>query len=110
MYGFGQNILKRILCFFSNRDACVLMKRTFTERIFLKQGVPQGNIISPYICILAVEILQIKINYTKHIKGIVFAKHEARRETFVDDTSIFMERQDEYLRYAMKCLSVFQRI
>ena len=34
--GFGQNILKWIHCFFSNRDACVLMKGIFTERIFLK--------------------------------------------------------------------------
>ena len=109
MYGFGQNILKWIQCFFSDRDACVLMKSTFTERIFLRQGVRQGD-VSPYIFILAVEILLIKINFTKHIKGIVFDKHEARSETFANDTSIFMERKNEYIRYPMKCLSSLQRI
>ena len=38
------------------------------------------------------------------------AKHEARSETFADDTSVFMERKEEYLRYAMKCISEFSKI
>merc|ERR1712059_191666 len=93
LYGFGPSILNCINKFFSNREACILMKGYFTERIFLRQGVPQGDIISQYIFILAVEILLIKINYTKYIKGIVFSKHESRSETFADGTSIFMERK-----------------
>ena len=110
MYGFGPSIHNWIKNFFSNREACILMKGYFTERIFLRQGVPQGDIISPYIFILAVEILLIKINFTKHIKGIVFSRHEARSETFADDTLIFMERKEEYLRYTMKCITEFSKI
>ena len=86
------------------------MKGTFTERIFLIQGVPQSDIVSPYIFILDVKILLIKINYTKYIKGIVFSKHESRSETFADDTSIFMERKDEYLRYTLKYIVAFSPI
>jgi hypothetical protein len=36
-----------------------------------------------------VEILLLKINHTKNLTGIVFAKFEARSETFADDTTIF---------------------
>ena len=110
MYGFGESICNWIDKFFSNRDAAVLMKGNFSDRILLGQGVPQGDIISPYIFVLAVEILLIKINFTKHIKGILFAKHESRSETFADDTSIFMERKEEYLRNTMKYIKTFAKI
>ena len=76
MYGFGPSILNWTKNFFYNRDACVLMKGFFKERILLKQGVPQGDIISPYIFILAVEVLLIKINNTINIRGITYAKKE----------------------------------
>ena len=49
MYGFGPIILNWIRTFFTNRDAQVLMRGEFTGKISLGQGVPQGDIISPYI-------------------------------------------------------------
>ena len=69
-----------------------------------------GNIILPYIFILTVEILLIKINFTKNIKGINFAKRESRSETFADDTSFFMIKDPNYLRAAVRYLDAFSRI
>ena len=60
MYGFGPCIINWINKLFSNREAYILMKGYFSDRIFLRQGVPQGDILSPHIFILAVEILLIK--------------------------------------------------
>ena len=53
--------------------------------------------LSLYIFILAVEVLLIKINHTKNLKGITYAKKESRSETFADDTSIFIQRNLAYL-------------
>ena len=64
------------------------------SKILLEQGVPQGDVISPYIFILMVEILLIKINYTKNLKGIRYAKRESRSETFADDTTVILERSE----------------
>ena len=53
--------------------------------------------ISPYIFILMVAILLIKINYTNNLNCIILATKKSRSETFVDDTTIIMERSAEYL-------------
>ena len=63
----------------------------------MEHGVAQGDVISPYIFTLAVELLLIKINYTKLIKGINYAQDESGSETFADDTSICIRRDPRYL-------------
>ena len=63
--------------------------------------------VSPYIFILAVEILLIKINSTKNIEGITYAKKESRSETLADDASIFIKRNPDYLRECVKILKHF---
>ena len=53
-----------------------------TEKILLEQGVPQEDIILPYIFIIAVEILLIKINQTKNLKGVKIGKKRVPRSNF----------------------------
>ena len=53
--------------------------------------------VSPYIFILAVELLLIKINNTKLIQGINYAQKESWSETFADDTLICIKRDPTYL-------------
>ena len=62
MFNFGESIRRWIKLFFSSREAYILLGGELTKKILLEQGVPQGDVVSPYIFILAVEILLIKIN------------------------------------------------
>jgi hypothetical protein len=71
--GFGSDIINWIKCFLKNRSAQILLGGHLTEHIPLEQGVPQGDIISPYLFIIMVEILLIKITKSKNITGIVYA-------------------------------------
>ena len=84
------------------RNAQILLGGHLTDSISLEQGVPQGDIISPYIFILMVEILLIKITRTKNIKGIIYALTEAKAEAFADDTTLFMTRTKNNLIHATK--------
>ena len=63
MFNFGESIRKWIKLFFSSREAYILLGGELTKKILLEQGVPQGDVVSPYIFILAVEILLIKIKH-----------------------------------------------
>ena len=108
--GFGQDIISWVRTFLNNRDAQILLGGHLTDKIHLNQGVPQGDVISPYIFILMVEILLIKITSTKNITGITYAKKEARAETFADDTTLFMERTASNLRNATKYIKHFHQI
>ena len=108
--GFGPDIITWISTFLKNRDAQILLGGHLTECIHLEQGVPQGDIISPYLFIIMVEILLIKINTTKNITGITYASKESRAETFADDTTLFMERSETNLRNATKYIHQFHKI
>ena len=98
LFNFGQSIRKWVSLFFCNREAYILLGGELTKKILLEQGVPQGDVVSPYIFILAVELLLIKINNTKLIQGINYVQKESRSKTFADDTSIFIKRDPTYLR------------
>ena len=110
LFGFGPDIIQWIKLFFSKREAQILMGGHISDIIQLEQGVPQGDVISPYIFILMIEILLIKINHTENLTGITFALIESRSETFADDTTIFLERTDTNLRTATKYITQFHNI
>ena len=88
----------------------ILMGGTLTERILLKQGVPQGDIISPFIFIIVVEILLIKITKSKHIKGLPLGESEIRAQTFADDTTLTISRDAASLLACVKFIEAFRKI
>ena len=65
-FHFGKNICEWVQLFFKDREGRILI----TDKISLEQGVPQGDIISPFIFVIAVELLLIKITKSKNIQGV----------------------------------------
>ena len=80
------------------------------EKITLEQGVPQGDVLSPYIFNIAVEFLLMKITNTNTIEGVKFARWEYRAETYADDTTIFIKRSADNLRNLFRIITDFSKI
>ena len=81
-----------------------------TQKILLEQGVPQGDIISPFIFIIAVEILLIKISKSKNIRGIPLGSSECRALAYADDTSFGILREEQSLRACMSYITHFHTL
>ena len=73
---------------FNNREGWILLNGRLTDKILLKQGVPQGDIISPFIFIIAVETLLIKITKSKNIEGVKMDGELCKAQTLADDTTL----------------------
>merc|ERR1711947_58051 len=110
IYGFGESIRKWVRLFFDKREAVILLGCHLSEKFFLRQGVPQGDVISPYIFLLCVEILALKVNYTKNLTGVVFAKKEGISKIFADDFSAMVLRTEENLRNFSRILTLFHAV
>ena len=96
-----------IKTFFSSREAYVMVNGHMSTIFKLQQGVPQGDVVSPYIFLLMVEILLIKITKTKNIIGVNYAKYEDRVSGFTDACTFFIERSETNLRKTVEILNLF---
>ena len=80
-------------------------------KILSQQGVNQRDIISPFIFIIAVEILLIKITKSRYIKGIKLqTEEEIRAKTFADDTSLLIERCVTSIKICVNFITSFSKI
>ena len=70
-------------------EACVINGGTTTKYFKITRGVRQGDPISAYLFIIALELLAIKIRNNKKIKGITIGGVEIKLSAYADDISLF---------------------
>ena len=67
------------------------MNNGFASDIFyVKRGVRQGDPLSPYLFIIALEVANTSIRGNNDIKGIKKGKHEIKLSVFADDLTTFV--------------------
>jgi len=67
-----------------------------TPLFSIGRGVRQGDPLSPYLFILALETLLTAIKQTRDIKGIVVENKEIKCITFADDLTNFLRDKESY--------------
>ena len=73
-FGFGESLIAWITTFYKNISSCVFNNGFATPFFQLKRGVRQGDPLSQYLFIIALELLAINIrNNDQIIKLVIFA-------------------------------------
>ena len=88
LFNFGESIQRWISTFYSNTESAVLNNGFCTNYFHLSRGVRQGCPLSPYLFVLAVELLACKIRQDKEIQGIKIFGKELKLSQFADDTTL----------------------
>ena len=108
VYNFGPSFSKWVSTLYNRVESCVINNGHFSQFFKLGRGCRQGDPLSPYIFILAIEPLAIALKNNKDIKGITLGGIEYKLGMYADDTFLLLDGNDRSLRITMDIFKRFQ--
>ena len=87
LFNFGQKFISYIKTLYNGISTTVINNGHISGWFHPERGVRQGCPISPYLFIIAVEVLSCKIRQCKHISGISIRNKEIKISQLADDTT-----------------------
>ena len=109
-FNFGPSFIQWVRVLFNKVSSCVINHGQFTSGPFsLSKGVRQGDPLSPYLFILALEILAVKIRNDNNIQGIRIGEKIVKLTLFADDMTCFIKdiRSYSILFETLRAFGVF---
>ena len=91
-YGFGPDLIQWVKTFLNNAESCVMNGGKATGYFPLQRGTRQGEPLSAYLFILALEVMLIQIRKDDSIRGITIGNTVIKLPAFSDDTYFFWSR------------------
>ena len=97
------------MTFYNNIQSCVINNGITTDYFTLERGVRQGDPLSPYLFVVAVETLAIAVRQNKAITGITIGKDETKLLQYADDTTAVLADVNS-ARILFKLLDDFKKL
>ena len=105
-YGFGERFLKWIQILIRNQVSCVVNGGITTKFLSIDRGALQGDPISSFLFILALELSSVLIKSNNNIKGLDIYGHNFLCTADADDSSFFFKNKKSVIE-AFKILDEF---
>ena len=119
-FGYGPRMRRMVETILNNREARIILGEDIGGIIKVNRGTPQGDKASPYLFILCIEILLIKIESEEGgiIKGCEFnsAIREAfnlesmLNEAYADDLTVMFQWARSGLKRILEILNEFEAV
>ena len=105
-FGFGNNFVSWIEILISKQESCIINGGNTTQYFLLERGVCQGDPISAYIFIFALEVLSFVLRNNRDIKSLNIFDHLFLYTAYADDTMFFLENK-ESIEELVKTFTLF---
>ena len=90
-YGFGKNVILWVKILLRDQEPCVINGGTTTKHFPFGRGARQGDPISAFLFVLALEILFILIKSKPEIEGMTIFDYNYLYSAYADDTTFFLK-------------------
>ena len=107
---FGVSVVQWFTTFYCNSESCILNNGWTSNFFTVHRGVRQGCPLSPYLFVLAVEILAKKIRSNPNIKGFLIKENEIKISQYADDTTLILDGSEKSLSEALNTLESFGKL
>ena len=109
-FGFGLSFIKWINVLLNDVSSCINHCGNISDRFRVGRSCRQGDPISPYLFIICVEILAIKIRQDSKIKGFKIGTFEQKIDFYADDLTAYLDGSATSLESLVEILDRFRDI
>ena len=107
-FDLGDSFINIVKTFYNCRFSYVINNGYLTKPFPMNRGIFQGCPISPYLFVLAIEMLATAIRVNPDIKGIRIGELEKKVGLFADDTICFLNGETDSFLSLFELLNYFE--
>ena len=109
LFNFGPDFTRWVNTFYKNVKSCIINNGSCSHYFNVEHGVREGDPLSPYRFVIAIEILAIAVRNQENIKGIRISSLETKLLQFADDTTAILADLNS-ARALLKLLNDFEKV